>query len=91
MSLDGPVLHEELTFHCPHCGFPKVKSGQWFRVVCRFTCEACGRDVPITYSNKMALFEKHTRLMSRVDSREIGGFLTWRSFLRSDRGKCGPF
>jgi hypothetical protein len=39
-------------------GHPMTKKGAWFIVAHRFTCEACKREVPITYSHKIALFNR---------------------------------
>jgi hypothetical protein len=36
-----------------------IKKGGWFLAVHRFKCEGCKREVPITYSDKVALFNKH--------------------------------
>ena len=60
MPLSKDLLHTYLTYHCPRCGHPVVKSGAWFwsarRVVCQGTCN---RKLRLTYADKVALFEEH--------------------------------
>jgi transposase-like protein len=56
----SPVLSSvNLTFHCPHCGHALVRPGKWFKSATRFKCDACKADVRLTYSRKLALFERH--------------------------------
>lgn len=61
MALSSLLRHEDLTLKCKHCGHSIIRKGSWFVVVHRFKCEGCSRDVPITYSDKVALFNKHAR------------------------------
>jgi transposase-like protein len=61
MRLSESLHYVDLTFECPFCGYPLVKSGSWFRSVRRFKCEGCKREVRISYFDKVALFEKHAR------------------------------
>jgi hypothetical protein len=60
MPLSGRLLHENLTFHCPHCDFAIIRSEGWFQTVGRYRCRACDREVRLTYDDKLALFDKHT-------------------------------
>ena len=59
------LLHVDLTLECKYCGHPVAKIGNWFRVAHRFKCEGCKREVPLTYSDKVALFKKHEHLLRR--------------------------
>jgi DNA-directed RNA polymerase subunit RPC12/RpoP len=72
MPLSPRLLDVDLTLECKYCGHTKTKRGEWFRVAHRFVCVRCKREVPITYSDKVALFNKHARLLetqAEVDSR----------------------
>jgi hypothetical protein len=64
MSLSFRLCQVDLTLECKYCGHVRVKKGSWFLVAYRFKCEGCGREVPITYSDKVALFNKHTYLIA---------------------------
>ena len=61
MTLSRRLLHADLTFHCPHCGLAITKSGSWFKSIVQFKCQGCQREVRLTYTDKIALFEKHAR------------------------------
>jgi len=65
MPLSTRLLHVDLTLECKHCGHSKTKTGEWFRVAHRFMCVGCKREVPIGYSDKVALFKKHAHLLGR--------------------------
>jgi DNA-directed RNA polymerase subunit RPC12/RpoP len=62
MSLSFGLREVDLTLRCKYCGHVRVKKGSWFLVAYRFKCEGCGREVSITYSDKVALFNKHANL-----------------------------
>jgi hypothetical protein len=62
MSLSKELHDVALTLECKHCGRSITKKGGWFKVVHRFKCEGCNREVPIGYSDKIALFDRHARL-----------------------------
>jgi hypothetical protein len=47
-----------------YCGHLKIKQGDWFTVVHRSKCEGYNRETPMTYSNKIALFDKHAHLIA---------------------------
>jgi hypothetical protein len=59
MSLSFRLCQVDLTLECKYCGHPIIKRGIWFLAVHRFKCGGCNQDVPITYSDKVALFNKH--------------------------------
>ena len=59
----SPSLHSvDLTFECPLCGHVLVKTGNWFQTVGRFKCEGCQAQIRLSYSDKLAIFEKHGHL-----------------------------
>ena len=62
MPLSSHLRQVELTLQCKYCGHSIIKKGGWFMVVHRFKCEGCNREVPKTYSDKVALFNRHARL-----------------------------
>jgi len=63
MALSTQLLHVDLTLECRYCSRSITKRGEWFRVAHRFICVGCKREVPMGYSDKVALFEKHARLL----------------------------
>jgi hypothetical protein len=64
MSLSFRLRQVDLIFECKYCGHVRVKKGSWFMSACRFKCEGCGQEVPITYSDKVTLFDKHEYLVA---------------------------
>ena len=64
MALSFLLRQVDLTLQCKYCGHVRVKKGSWFLSAYRFKCEGCGREVPMTYSNKVALFNKHAYLIA---------------------------
>jgi DNA-directed RNA polymerase subunit RPC12/RpoP len=62
MALSSLLLQVDLTLECKHCGHLITKKGSWFKVIHRFKCERCKRETPMTYSDKVALFNKHAGL-----------------------------
>ena len=62
MALSSLLLQVDLTLECKYCGHSITKKGGWFKVIHRFTCERCKRETPMSYSDKVALFNKHARL-----------------------------
>ena len=69
MPLSLKMRQVNLTLECKHCGHPITKTGRWFISVNRFKCEGCNREVPLRYSDKIALFKKHARLTQPKPSR----------------------
>lgn len=70
MPLSNQLLQTDLTLECKHCGHSIIKTGGWFKVSHRFKCEGCKREVPIGYSDKIVLFDRHARL-ARADPRRL--------------------
>ena len=68
MSLSARLRHVDLTLECKHCGHPIIKKGGWFMVVPNFKCEKCKNEVPLTYKDKVALFDKHAHLAQTKSS-----------------------
>jgi hypothetical protein len=64
MPLSSRLLPMDLTLPCKYCGHSIIKKGGWYLVAHRFNCEGCKREVPITYSDKVALFSKHAYLIA---------------------------
>lgn len=62
MSLSTRLRRVDLVLECKYCGHPIIKKGAWFMSAHHFECEGCKRDVPITYSDKVALFAKYAHL-----------------------------
>jgi transposase-like protein len=65
MPLSCKMRDKLLTFNCPQCGHALTKNGAWFMATSRFKCAGCGRDVPIGYAGKTALFEQHNRWIDK--------------------------
>ena len=62
MSLSSKLRLVDLLLECKYCRQPISKKGVWFMTAHQFKCENCKRAVPITYSDKVALFAKHGHL-----------------------------
>jgi hypothetical protein len=62
MSLSARLRPIDLRLECKHCGHPLIKNGAWFLTIAHFRCEGCKREVTVTYSDKVALFDKHAHL-----------------------------
>jgi hypothetical protein len=62
----------DLSFDCPHCGHALIKPGRWFKSVTRFKCKGCDADVRLTYSAKVALFERHANLADTATPSQKG-------------------
>lgn len=62
MPLSLKMRQVNLTLECMHCGHPITKTGRWFISAHRFKCDGCSREVPLGYSEKIALFKKHAHL-----------------------------
>jgi transposase-like protein len=65
MTLSTGLRDKLLTFNCPRCRHALAKNGAWFMAMPRFKCVGCGHTVPITYRDKLALFESHAQLIDR--------------------------
>jgi hypothetical protein len=62
MSLSAKLRDVDLTLDCKLCGHLIVKKGSWFWTVASFKCRTCKVEQPLTYSDKVSLFAKHTHL-----------------------------
>jgi hypothetical protein len=47
--------------------------GIWFKSAWRFKCKSCKSTVPLTYSNKLALFSRHREPVQRAEAAPDGG------------------
>jgi hypothetical protein len=72
MAISFLLRPVELTLECKHCGHSITKTGRWFISIHRFKCEACKREVPIGYSDKVALFNKPAHLSRPSPRRGLG-------------------
>jgi|HubBroStandDraft_1064217.scaffolds.fasta_scaffold261436_1 hypothetical protein len=88
MSLSFRLRQVDLTLECKYCGHVRVKKGSWFLSAYRFQCEGCGREVPITYSDKVALFNKYAHLIPTQT--EIEPSLTERTIRRANSQLRSP-
>jgi hypothetical protein len=88
MSLSFRLRQVDLTLECKYCGHVRVKKGSWFLSAYRFKCEGCSREVPITYSDKVALFNKHAHFIPTQT--EVEPSLTARTIRRANRQLRSP-
>jgi predicted RNA-binding Zn-ribbon protein involved in translation (DUF1610 family) len=61
MGLPTHLSETLMTFECPKCGLALTRKGSWFRSASRFKCAGCGTETPITYDDKIRLFDRATR------------------------------
>jgi|GraSoiStandDraft_4_1057263.scaffolds.fasta_scaffold931306_1 peptide subunit release factor 1 (eRF1) len=61
MPLSLSLASVLMTYGCPRCGLALTKTGQWFKVAGHFHCAQCGQSVRLTYTEKVALFERYER------------------------------
>jgi transposase-like protein len=59
MPLPVHLANVVLAHPCPHCGNLFQKTGGWFQNIGRYTCEVCKQAVRMTYSDKLALFDRY--------------------------------
>jgi transposase-like protein len=62
MPLSGRLLPIKMSFSCPACRLPIVKTGGWFQTMKHFVCESCGSSIHLSYGDKLKLFEAHADL-----------------------------
>jgi Zn finger protein HypA/HybF involved in hydrogenase expression len=62
MSLSALLRNVDLTLECKSCGHLIIKKGDWFITASTFKCDQCKGEVRLTYSDKVALFDKHAHL-----------------------------
>jgi transposase-like protein len=68
MPLSLSLHSVSMIFECPFCTRALVKSGSWFQTIGRFKCNGCQREVRLTYSDKVALFDKHAHLKRKISN-----------------------
>jgi transposase-like protein len=68
MPLSLSLHSVSMTFECPFCTRTLVKSGGWFQTIGRFKCNGCQREVRLTYSDKVALFDKHAHFKRKISN-----------------------
>ena len=59
LPLSRDLYLTSMTRNCPLCGIPLTKSGSWFQVSGGYTCGGCKQRLPMTYDDKLSLFEKY--------------------------------
>jgi hypothetical protein len=62
MALSSALRYVDLTLECELCGFLMIKTGVWFWTASTFKCQECKGKRRLTYSDKVALFAKHSHL-----------------------------
>ena len=62
MSLSALLRNVDLTLECKSRGHLIIKKGDWFITASTFKCDQCKGEVRLTYSDKVALFDKHAHL-----------------------------
>jgi DNA-directed RNA polymerase subunit RPC12/RpoP len=62
VTLSSNLREVDLTLECTECGHLIVKKGAWFMTASTFKCCRCKAKLRLTYSDKVALFEKHAHL-----------------------------
>lgn len=62
MPLCNELRDVVLTFVCRQCGRQLLKKGGWFMGAHSFKCEGCGREVRLSYDDKLVLFANHVHL-----------------------------
>jgi hypothetical protein len=64
MPLSQSLNLVEMEFRCSECGCGFVKPGRWFKSAAQHRCDGCHHVTHLTYSNKLALFDKYAKLLS---------------------------
>ena len=59
MTLSCKLNDAMLTMTCPQCGHPCIRKGSSFKCVRTFKCAECGYAAPLTYVEKLKLFDMH--------------------------------
>jgi transposase-like protein len=59
MPLTNALNYTLVGYTCSHCGHRFERTGLWFKSVSHFRCEACGRQLQLSYGEKVTLFEQH--------------------------------
>ncbi|TIS61101.1 MAG: hypothetical protein E5W93_08965 [Mesorhizobium sp.] len=61
MGLANDLFDKSLTFQCPRCHAALTKKGSWIKSVTTFKCDRCHETVRLSYTDKLAIFERHRR------------------------------
>jgi hypothetical protein len=59
LPLSRDLYLTSMTRNCPLCGSPLTKPGRWFQASGGYTCGGCKQRLPMTYDDKVGLFEKY--------------------------------
>jgi hypothetical protein len=59
MPLDESLFLALLTYKCPSCAGEISCRGSWIKSIRHFHCDRCGYRAPMTYDNKIKIFERH--------------------------------
>jgi len=59
MPLTAGLLGVLLPHTCPRCGHANERMGRAFKTVKHYLCGSCGEKVPMTYYDKLRLFEEN--------------------------------
>ncbi len=62
MALSSALRYVDLTLECELCGFLMTRAGVWFWTASTFKCQKCKGQRRLSYSDKVALFAKHSHL-----------------------------
>lgn len=71
MVLAQDLSDVALTFDCPNCSHPIVRKGSAIRTIAHFICDGCKAKVPLTYPQKLAIFELHKGLAGQSRKHEL--------------------
>ena len=59
MTLSDNLLHLDMTFVCPGCGLPIIKTGQQFKTASEVLCDSCGLTTLLGFPAKVLLFKQY--------------------------------
>jgi transposase-like protein len=54
------LFRVSMTRNCPYCHHPLTRNGSWFSSIRQYHCASCKRVAPLTYADKVKLFDEHT-------------------------------
>jgi len=60
MTLNSKLRATTMQMACPSCKHDIVQLGSWFQSRSPFPCPFCGTEIRLTYSDKLALFQKYS-------------------------------
>jgi hypothetical protein len=61
MTLSQGMSDHLMSLECRKCGLGLTKKGSWVRSARHFKCQGCGTETPITYEDKLRLFNRAAR------------------------------